>query len=194
MDSPLAKFDTEANFWTCNPQFKIKVPFKDIYDGDKSSNKEKSSRLMWGFALLLDPVYSIYKVFRRPEREKIVVREWLNTDDFKEFSWGQYHEALETFENLTTSPARRALADWNNKIQDRSEFLRTTSYTLDTEEFTEKGKKISVKGSASQLDKMMIDTPKIYAEYQRVLREMDQETAERAMGDGEMSATEKGMI
>lgn len=171
LEGIIANFDPEKNFWEEYPRMLNYKPFKDFYNRDRSIspyNKHRSSKEMWGFAYLYDMgSANELRNFSEERRKELIARDILNTPNY---DWGKEKEVMELMQNLCQPPPQRALYELINKLDQRSVFISTTDYTLDS--FSENGKLI--KGTADQLDKMMVNTNKIFEQiefWQKKMRE-----------------------
>lgn len=185
--STVELFSPDANFWECNQQFKIANPFKRLYEKDRSRNKKESSMMMWFISFVYD-MNSRYYNLPEDERIAVICEDYMNDSDYYEDNKEDIEVLAEAFINLQDTPARRALRDWELKIQQRAKFIRETDYTLDYYEEDAKGKLITKKGTADQLDRMMGNTKKLFDDYQRILKDLSTEEAEDGVMGGEMES------
>ena len=66
------------NFWEVNPQLVYIPPFSELYNKDKSKNKEKSSKNMWCIFFMSDPDEDKNKFYRIPEKERLEISQSFN--------------------------------------------------------------------------------------------------------------------
>ncbi len=166
----------DDNFWQLNPELKIPPSFKRLYDSDKNKDKKNSSALCWAVYLLID---TESKFASLPEDDK---KELIANDYLKEpkFDWKQLDEAINTYQELVLTPAKRALIGWNNKMMERDKFLRETKYEIET---------------CDSLDKMLSNTKKLYDDYQRVIKDLEEEkTKQQNKGNRRASLSDTGEI
>lgn len=160
------------NFWSLNPQFTLIQIFRNLWEKDK----ESSSQLMWAICLYCHK-NSIYKSLLQKEKEDLIAKDILHN---LRFNWGKHAHLIEEYERVASTPAEKALRIWDNKILERSEFIRITKYTSDT---------------ADMLDKMIAGTKKLYEEYNRILTMLDEEAiSEKNKAGREASLSDKGII
>ena len=172
--SILNNFDTNANFWRVNPQ--LVIAFKDINELDDSFDKIISSRIMWGIALLVDSE-SKYKNLDEADKKALIERNYIKDDEFK---WEDYKEYITLYEDLALSKVKKKLRNWENKLEERDEFIRSIAYNEITFEM---------------LDKMMSNSKKIWDEYIKTLGEIDKEENEGVVKGGALeSLAEQGRI
>jgi hypothetical protein len=190
MVSIVKNFNTDLNFWEANPIFKTIKEFKEIFDKDKSRKKEDSSQLMWAIALFVDP--NPANNWRNlTEKEK---KELINSDFHPDINWEDHNirELIEIYENRCLTIAEKELVRFERKLVDRGNFIDRTTYTLDN--YDPESNKL-IKGTAEQLDKMMLNTSKLNEQYRLIKDALAQEANEGELRAGaKESATEKGVI
>lgn len=166
----------EDNIWIINPELKVPDVFNKLYSTDKSKNKIDSSNIFWAIYLIYHPTS---KFFNLPQQDK---ERLVNTDFLKQpkFDWSKYKKEINLFETLLLSPAKRQLIQWNRLLDEKSDFIKTIKYTEDTYDM---------------LEKMLASNTKLYAEYDRISKTLEQEGEEGiTKGGGEESASEKNLI
>lgn len=189
MDTLLKIVDTSINFWIANPNFKSVDIFKKYYDKDKSKDKDYSSRVMWAIAMLVD--LNVQNVWRnKPEQEKApILKKDVIQDD--KFEWSDVENLKQEYISRCTSIPMQELRNFLNKIHDRQKFIDDTNFTLDS--YDEKGK--IIKGTAAQLDAMMVNTTKIWSQYSELLSNFSEDQEEGNIRGGRTeSASEAGLI
>lgn len=193
-------FDPSVNFWEVNPQFKIINPFKDLYKNDKSKNKEKSSLTMY-FVVLCYDISPSNKFRNLPEGEKhkLIGEDYCGDKDYFEKNEKSLEPLITMYCNMQDTPAMKALREWNDKMIERSKFIKDTVYGPDyiDEVVTRNGdiKEVTVTGTWEFLDKMMVNTKKLYDDYQRILKDLSVEDGETSSKGGAMlSASDLGEI
>lgn len=192
MTTIVKNWNTDLNFWEINPIFKTIKIFRDLYDSDKSKKKDKSSQLMWAIALLIDPnEANVWKNVAENEKRQLIAEEYLED---KKFKWEDYQELLDVYEERCLTIAEKELVRFERKLVDRGDFINKTKYSLDEYE-ENNGRTKLVKGTAEQLDKMMIATSKL-TEQLSIIKDMlkQEQTEGRGRGGAAKSASEKGDI
>lgn len=177
----------DDNFWILNPELKIPQAFNELYSSDKSKDKEDSSKLLWGVFLLID---TDSKFANLPESDR---KELIEKDYFKvnKFDWKTLKSQVKLYETLLLTPAKRALKVWNDKMDERSDFLKSTKYDIGTP--NDRGQLVG--GTAEIIDKMMSNTKKLFDDYQRVIKDLEEEkTREKSKGNRKTSLTDSGQI
>tara|TARA_Y100001963_G_C6704690_1_gene411321 strand:- start:186 stop:710 length:525 start_codon:yes stop_codon:yes gene_type:complete len=171
----LNSFETDSNFWSINPQLEIPKIFADIYKKDKSKNKEKSSKIMWAIALLIDPD-SKFANAPYEDRKNLILTDYIRDIKFK---WEDYQDAIEYYENLLLTPAQRQINIWSRKMDEKTKYLDSLSYEEDAE----------------TIEKLLTSNAKLYTELERITKQLEKEESEGvAKGGREESAGEKGLI
>jgi len=178
----LDNFKEEHNFWEYNPQYKI--IFKDIYSADRSKDKDKTSRLMWGTLLLIHPRSEFYNL---PDKDIIIARDFIKDKSFK---WPDYQHIVDRMEEAILTQAEKSLVSWDRTLKKRDEFIHDQEFTLDN--YNEEGR--LQKGTADQLDKMLANTNKLYQEYFKILKELKNEEESRSRGNRIKSLSDSGEI
>lgn len=169
-------FNTNNNFWDSNPQLKIAEDFAVLYKSDKSKGKEDSSKIMWAIALVYDPKSKYYNLPIK-SRKQIIARDYLGDESF---NFDEYQQQVSFYTSLTISPARRHLVEWNNKLDEKTEFLVKTRYTGDT---------------WKMIEEMLINNTKLYSELARISESLEKEGEEGVTrGGSSESASETGVL
>lgn len=181
------------NIWELHPSLAVAGPFKDLYKSDKSPNKAYSSKLLWTIALIWDRDSKYYNLPEVGEDSKI---DLLFEDIYGDVSYYKKNrEKVETLKafylKLQETTARRSLREIEEKLEQRSRFLRDTDYDMGIP--NEKGQWIG--NTATMLDKMLADTKKIYDLYEQALQTVSNELDEgEAKGGAQESLSDKGEI
>ncbi len=184
MNSLAKVWNPTENYWSLHPMMTVLGEFKSYYQQDKTKDKSESSRIMWAIAMLLDPhTDNALRSTETTDRVRIIVEDYLEEP---EFDWEHpYVVALITeYKFLAMTHLERQVTNFETKLEQRDRFLADTDYTLDS--YSEKSKSV-VKGTAKELDGMMINTSKLNGEYRSLKEAL--EAAENA-GDMKGGATE----
>lgn len=194
MQSATKNWNTDENYWQLNPIMKTIPKFKVLFDKDKSKNKQKSSKIMWAIALFLDPnEHNVWRNTRKEDKTKLIEEDFMKGEDFK-FSYPPVIELLEEYLDKCITVAQKELINIENKLQERGKFIKETPYKLDSYEETENGYK-KVKGTAEQLDKMLVGTYQIYKQFAQIKKDITEESNKGSVKGGQTeSASEKGLI
>lgn len=168
------------SFWDLNPLLKLHPTLKEVYEQDKSRNKQDSSRLCYGLAILVDQ--SEENKFRNyPEEDKkfLIAEQLFGNKDF-DWSTPEVVKLIEVFDDMLLSPAKRSLRNWKIKLEERDAFLGATKYSLQ---------------NAAELDKILAQTDKLYSQYERVLKALEADKQEpSARGAKQLSLSDQNKI
>ena len=194
MQSATKNWNTDENYLQLNPIMKTIPKFKVLFDKDKSKNKQKSSKIMWAIALFLDPnEHNVWRNTRKEDKIKLIEEDFMKGEDFK-FSYPPVIELLEEYLDKCITVAQKELINIENKLQERGKFIKETPYKLDSYEETENGYK-KVKGTAEQLDKMLVGTYQIYKQFAQIKKDITEESNKGSVKGGQTeSASEKGLL
>ena len=189
MSTFLKCLDTELNFWDVNPNFKSIDEFKHLWRTDKTPKKIRSSRIMWAIALCYDK--HIENTWRNEDDEDklpLLAKDVIGEEDF---NWDNIEDLMYIYQQRVLTKPERDLVQFEAKMRERQKFIDRTEYTLDS--YDENGKPI--KGTAAQLDKMLVDSDKIYKRHEelKALYERSEEEG-HVRGGREESASEAGVI
>jgi hypothetical protein len=192
MNNPLENFSEGVNFWDFNPQYKI--IFKDLYSKDKSKNKENSSRIMWGVLFLIHPKSDFYNL---PNKEELLVKDFIKIKDFK---WSDYQDLISIARDMFLSQAERSMANWEEYMKKRDDYLKNTRYYFDeylTDEngenvLSKTGREITIKGTAEQLDKAWLSSKAMWSDYRTIQKEMKVEDEKKGKGNKMLSMGDGG--
>lgn len=159
-------FDVTQNFWDLYPDFKIALSFKEIYKSDKSRNKESSSKLMWFVALTTD-LNSKYYRMPQDDRFNLIAEDYMEDIKYYKSNKIKIDKLIEDYIMLEFSAAQRQLREWDIKQDERSAFIATLKYSLDTYE---------------DLDKMAVNTKKIYDTFKTIKDDLAKEESGEGTG------------
>ena len=162
----------DVSFWECFSYMKDVPFFKKLYKEDRSKDKNKSSKVMWYLTLYLDLDSDFYSL---DVKEKYpVICDTLGLD-VKEYLGSQEELSLleHRFEDFIDTVITADVRSLENKLRERKDFIQETPYSLDAMVYPSEGESFKPylkKGTADQLDKMMVETKNIHEEI-RKLRE-----------------------
>lgn len=172
----LNNFETNNNFWKVNKQLSIPEEFETFRYNDRSRDKEESSKIMWAIALLLDPD-SKYKRLKLQDKKTLIAKDFLKND---KFDWGKYKHIMDFYEKLMLTPAQRQLMIWEQKLDEKTQFMADTVYDAE---------------NAELLEKLLGSNSKLFAELERIKEQLEREDEGGiTKGDFEESAVEKGLV
>lgn len=195
--SLINSFNTDENFWIINPQFKNVQPFKNHHNSDKSRGKGKSSKIMWFVVQIADTsANNVFKNMIYEEKVALLSLDFMQDADYYDTNEDLLQPLIDTYRRLHTTPALKAMEEWNEKMIERSEFIKNTSYSMDSYDMDERtGKPILVKGTAKQLDDMMKNNKPIYDMYHIILKSLAEEDENTQVKGGQhLSLSDTGEI
>jgi hypothetical protein len=179
-NSLVAHWNPDENFWAINPAFKSVKIFRELFEADKTKGKAHSSKLMWAIAYYVDLHESnVWKNVSDSEKKKLIAEDYLGNTHF-DFEDIEVHPLVEEYENRVLTIAQKELRRYEKKLSQRGDFLEKTTYTMD--EYDDNGK--IIKGTATQLDKMMVDSGKIFDQLANIKAKLEKEDAEGALRGG----------
>jgi len=184
MNSLVKAWNPTENYWSLHPMMTTFLAFKEYYAQDKTKGKVESSRVMWAIAMLLDPhTDNVLRSIERGDRIRIISEDFLEAPDF---DWDHTYvvELIKDYKFLALTHLERQVINFQKKLEQRDIFLDQTNYTLDS--YSESSKAV-VKGTAKELDVMMINTSKLNVEYRGLTASLE---AEENAGDMKGGATE----
>jgi hypothetical protein len=198
MKSLINIYDITANFWDVNPKFKVLDIFGDLYRNDKSKKKVKSSIDMWFISGLIEKESSYSDMQESPEDRNGQCRT-ISRDITKHYGdenedwWYENEERLkahyEAYLRLTDTPATRSLRRWEKKLEERDQVLADTEYQVGLTD--DNGKLVG--SNVAVLDKMLVDTPKVWDLYFKIQKALDEEKTGTAIrGEGHESPSDTG--
>lgn len=186
-------WNINENYWTLHPQVKSIKLFGELFESDKSKGKIDSSKLMWTIALYSDPHdQNPWKNINYLDRQTLIATDYLKNP---KFNWEDesIKNLLNCYEEHCLTIAEKELMRLEEKLTQRGDFLKETKYTLD--EYEEANGKVKLKkGTAEQLDKMMVNTTKIYEQLEIIKTMMSKEAGGANKGGSKQSASEKKAI
>jgi len=173
----LASFNGETNFWEELPQMKFIGEFKKFYKKDRTKEKNKSSKIMWAIAMLLEIEDNKLALYPEEDRMLVIQEDWLEDTKFK---WKDYKNVIDEYKKSVMTPAKRALYEQRKKTDERTRFLASVKYTLD---------------NAKELDNLLANTEKFLS----ILKKLEESVAvEEATGSKKggraESLSEQGVI
>ena len=158
-------------FWEVNPEVKFTEPFSTFYNKGKS--KKETSKIMWAIFLLCD-VSSPKMRLRHDEKINDIKKFFLKDESF---SFDKYKDLIDAYPKVVMTKIARELKSWNDKIEQRQAYMESIEYGPRTFEM---------------LDKMMVESKKIWDAFSLVKKEFDTQNIEtRARGGREESFFEK---
>lgn len=154
----------ENNFWKEYQGIHLHSDFNDLYEKDKSKDKEASSKIMWAIYLFVHPESNLYN---DPNKETTIVKTFLKDSKFK---WENYENIIYAYKEIVLTPAEKALQNWNELMVMRDKQLKK----LYKEIFEEEDRSLGIK-IMETADKMLANTPKMFADYAKIKKDYEEE-------------------
>lgn len=192
MPRPLIKnWNVNENYWDMNPMMTTIKIFKDLHKKDKSKNKSNSSKIMWAIAMYCDPhEENPWRDVNEKDKKTLISEEFVGDEKFS-FDDKNINELVDEYKNRCLTIPEKEFIRLQIKIQQRSKFISDKTYTLD--EYDSTGK--LVKGTADQLDKMLVNTNKIYEQMAKIEKMLNDDKNKGNVRGGHVeSASEEGLI
>lgn len=149
--------------------------FNRFYQADRSMEdgkvtRHRSSTQMWAVAFMYDQGEdNIYRNMSEDKRREQIEKDILSD---KKLEWPP-EEIENKFKEFALTPDERQYVTLIKKMDERSEFIDSSEYTLDAYELLNNGKTRLVKGTADQLDKMIIGAGKLYETLDAIRKKID---------------------
>jgi hypothetical protein len=182
----------QENYWTLHPMAQTFGAFKKFYSKDKSKKKEESSKIMWAIATLVDPHEdNLLRNQSEQERKTLIAVDYLEDPDFN-WDHPEILELREFYFNNCLTIAEKELLRYEEKLVQRGDFIAKTTYTMD--DYDERTGKV-IKGTADQLDKMMLNSGKIFDQIEGIKEKLLKEELDGQLkGGATESAAEGGLL
>ena len=171
MRNIVENYTPDANFWEMNPQFTVINPFRSIWKSDKSRGKKSTSDIMWVIALCYHPRSDLYSI---TNKEEFIVSSYLGIKDQSKIEqfWTENKHLVDAFVDAALTQAEKSLIAWENGMKDRDKFLSEQKYSFG---YIKDG--VEYKDNTASLDNMRSKTARMYDEYFKIKRELDEEAA-----------------
>jgi hypothetical protein len=148
-----------------------------MYQEDSTHNKARSSTIHTALSRCYHPK-SIYAEMLLKDSQTEIEEKYM-PNKYK-FNWDTYKSQSDKVIRLSSSKAKKLLAQWETELEKRNDFLQSIEYSLDTDmEY------IKLKES------IMKDTIKLWDSYEKCLKSV-QEEQNRVQGDQLESLSDTG--
>jgi hypothetical protein len=190
------KYFKGNNFWDVLPEFRAIDVFDRFYKGDKSNKHEYSSGIMWAIAFCMRKESPMYNL---PNKWELAAKDIANDDKIK---WDKYEDIIYMFKQSYMTQAERSLLAWEELMFKRDKYLKEQRYYFD-EYMTDDGgdnvksrtgQFITIRGTADQLDKAFSTTPKMYNDYHKIKKEIEDDEIKRGRGNKIKSMSDSNEI
>lgn len=186
------KFNPKTNFWDHNYQISLIEPFNKLYDEDNSENKEYSSKQMWAIWMLSDPnpKNRIWNLEKEDKIESILFY-------FPDLILDDLTECLSKYSERCMTPAARAYKSEEEKLIERSEYMRNTPIIGDELIGFDKTGRAQIKpGTVKDLEAMHKNSLVIHKNFEIIKRMYEEEIngTGRVWGGRDENFREKGAL
>lgn len=183
-------------FWEVCPEFRIMEIFNNLYNSDGSKNHDYSSNIMWAIAFCLRKESLMYNL---PNKWELAAKDIVGDHKLK---WEKYDDIIMAFKACYMTQAERSLLAWEELMFKRDKYLKEQEYYFDEyktddngDNITSKtGQFITLKGTADQLDKAFSATPRMYSDYYKIKKEIEDDEIKRGRGNKIKSMSEANEI
>lgn len=192
-ENMIEKWNSSNNFWEVFPHFRIIDLFDKFYKKEK--NKTFSSNVMWAIAFCVkrdSPMYNL------PNKWELAAKDIVK----KDINWDDYDDIVSMFKQSVLTQAERSLLAWEELMFKRDKYLKTQDYYFDKyatndngdNVLTRTGQFVTIKGTAEQLDKAFSTTPKMYSDFQKIKKEIEEDEIKRGRGNKPKSMSETNEV
>lgn len=148
----------DNNFWILNPELLIIKEFEDLRNKDISKDKSDSSKIMWAIYYITNPDSIFVNV---GDKLNIVAKNFLKNE---KFNWSSIKKEIALYREIVLSDAERALINWGEIMTMRDNSLK---------ELYKTALGLSDVKSLQELDKMLTNTPKMFADYKKIREDFE---------------------
>jgi len=185
----------EDNFWELNPQMKYYKPFNKLYERDKSEDKIYSSKEMHVIFFMCDPDEDLNIYYRMSDADRLSMLKETYCPEV-DLEDEVFLECLEAYPFEMLDAVERALKIEKDQLKKRTKLIENTELTLDRTEIVEDGrggqKTVTIKGTASQINTLQKDFPKIMQQYEEVEQKfLKNKEVAKVRGGSKLSKAEK---
>jgi hypothetical protein len=192
----IGKYFKGNNFWEVLPEFRILEVFDEFYREDKSKKHEVSSGIMWAIAFCLRKESPMYNL---PNRWELAAKDIAGDGSIV---WDKYDKIIMAFRESYMTQAERSLLAWEELMGKRDKYLKGQEYYFDQYMVDENGDNvrsktgqlITVKGTADQLDRAFSTTPKMYSDFYKIKKEIEDDEIKRGRGNKVKSMSDSNEI
>jgi hypothetical protein len=171
------KYFKGNDFWDVCPEFRAIKVFNDFYKVDNSSN------IMWAIAFCLRKESPMYNL---PNKWELAGRDIILSGTF---DWSTVEHLVNSFKESHLTQAERSLLLWEELMAKRDAYLKSQEYFFD---YMEDGR--LKKGTAEQMDRAFSATPKMYNDYYKIKKEIEDDEIKRGRGNKIKSASDANEI
>jgi hypothetical protein len=158
----------DNNFWKDNSDLLLVEEFGQLYQKDKSKNKEESSKIMKAIYYVLHPE-SVY--YNSPTKYEIISKSFLKDP---KFNWDSIQSIVLAFKEFVLSDVQKALINWGEIMVMRD----TTLKKLYKDALAVSVHDVDTK-TLKDLDSMLTATPKMFEDYKKIKKEYEEELVKK---------------
>jgi hypothetical protein len=190
------KYFKGNNFWDVLPEFRAVDVFDRFYKGDKSNKHEYSSGIMWAITFCMRKESPMYNL---PNKWELAAKDIANDEKIK---WDKYEDIIYMFKQSYMTQAERSLLAWEELMFKRDKYLKEQRYYFDEYMVDDGGDNVksrtgqfvTIRGTADQLDKAFSTTPKMYNDYHKIKKEIEDDEIKRGRGNKIKSMSDSNEI
>jgi len=120
----------------------------------------------------------------------------------KEIDWDKYDSIVNLFKNVSMTQAERSLLAWEELMGKRDKYLKNQDYYFDqyavdkngNNILSKTGQEVTIKGTAEQLDRAFGVTPKMYSDFFKIKKEIEEDDIKRGKGNKPKSISETNEV
>ena len=183
-------------FWDVSPEFRAIELFNSFYTKDTSKNKSDSSNIMWAIAFCVKKESPMYNL---PNKWELAAKDIALNEKLK---WDKYEDIIFMFKQSFMTQAERSLLAWEELTAKRDKYLKEQEYYFDQYLMDDNGDNVlsktrqlvTVRGTADQLDKAFSATPRMYSDYYKIKKEIENDDIKRGRGNKVKSMSDANEI
>jgi len=192
-ENMVEKWNGGNNFWETFPQFRVIDIFNKFYTKEK--DKTFSSNVMWAITFCIkrdSPMYNL------PNKWELAARDIVK----KDIDWDKYEDLVAMFKHSVMTQAERSLLAWEELMFKRDKYLKNQDYYFDKYATNDNGDNIvsrtgqliTIKGTAEQLDRAFSATPKMYSDFEKIKKNIEEDEIKRGRGNKPKSMSESNEV
>lgn len=192
-ENMVEKWNGGNNFWETFPQFRVIDIFNKFYTKEK--DKTFSSNVMWAIIFCIkrdSPMYNL------PNKWELAARDIVK----KDIDWDKYEDLVAMFKHSVMTQAERSLLAWEELMFKRDKYLKNQDYYFDKYATNDNGDNIvsrtgqliTIKGTAEQLDRAFSATPKMYSDFEKIKKNIEEDEIKRGRGNKPKSMSESNEV
>lgn len=173
------EFKPDTNFWSLNPHLRFVKPFADLYNEDKTKDKNASSKTMWCVFFLCEPDEDMNLYYRFDEEDLLETCKTYDTnfDRFEPIT----QACIQAYPEMCLTVIERMLKMTKDLFKRRTAFLKEADYDFNT---------------MTMIDKAIAATPKMEEDFDKIVQKYNEEKNKEVqmLGGRKQTAREKKTI